>query len=186
MFRTAYVSSCFHVVQFGYELQMETQEFTQHEIQYEPSAEQTERAAKLRRFNLLYVYLPIGLISAVTIVTVAILLIVAIVQPSVESLLWLSGLADIALVIAMLPIIVIGAVIIALIGYTFTQARRREMAPIRQSQRLLWRMDNVVGRLRVRTDDVAAVIAQPFFKVHGAMAYVRTLATQIIGMVKRG
>jgi uncharacterized integral membrane protein len=165
---------------------METQKFTQHEVQYQPSADQAERAARLRKFNLLYVYLPIGLVAAVATVTTIILLIVAIVQPSAESLLWLSGLADIALVIAMLPIIVIGAVILGLIIYSYVQARRRGMAPIKQSQTLLWRMDNVVGRLRLRTDEAASMIVQPFFRLNSALSYVKTLIAQIIGMVKRG
>jgi len=165
---------------------MISEESTRQEVLYEPTAGQAKRAQELRRFNLLYVYLPIGLMSALTVVTVVLLLIVAITQPNVEALLWLSGLADIALVLAMLPVIVVGVIILSLSAYIYIQARRSGTAPIRQTQRLLWRMDNVVGRLRVRTDEAALVVAQPFFKLQGVVAYVRALIIQIIDMVRRG
>ena len=169
---------------------METQEIVQQdEVQaeslYEPTAEQVERAYALRRFNLLFVYVPIGLISAIVVVLVVILLIVAIGQTNEQSLLFLSGLADVALVIALLPVIVIGAVLLGLIGYGYAQGRRSGMAPIRQTQRLLWRMDNLVGRLRVRTEQTADSVARPFLTLNGAAAYARTLFAQLINMVKR-
>lgn len=164
---------------------METQEVIQTETVYEPTAQQAERAAALRRFNLLFVYLPIGLLSAIVVVIVVILLIVAIGQQNAEALLFLSGLADVALVIALLPVIVIGAVLLGLIFYGYTQGRKRGTAPIRQTQTLLWRMDNLVGRIYVRTATTADRIAQPFMTLQGAFAYVRSLITQLIHMVKR-
>lgn len=164
---------------------METQEFTQAEDLYQPTAEQAQRDAKLRRFNLLYVYTPIGLVSALAISIVVILLIVAVNPPSEETLIFLSGLADVALVIAMLPVIVVGAVLLGLIIYSFVQARRSGAAPVRQTQKLLWRMNNVVDRLQVRTAHVADAIVQPFMTLNGAFSYVKVLLGQILGMVKR-
>jgi hypothetical protein len=165
---------------------MVTEESTHQEVLYEPTAGQAKRAQELRRFNLLYVYLPVGLMSAITVITVVLLLFVAITQPNVEAILWLSGIADIALVLAMLPVIAVGAFVLGLFAYIYIQARRNGTAPIRQTQRLLWRMDNVAGRLRVRTDEAAMVVIQPFFKLQGVVAYVRALITQIIDMVRRG
>ena len=164
---------------------METQEVTQIERPYEPTAEQAERAAELRRFNRLFVYGPIGLISAIVVTLIVLLLIVAINPPSGEALLFISGLADVALVIAILPIVIVGAALLGLIGYAYITARKNGTAPIRQTQRLLWRMDNVVGRLRVRTERAAEGVIQPFLSMNGAVAYVKTLIMQIMRMVKR-
>jgi hypothetical protein len=164
---------------------MEMQEIVHEEIPYEPTTEQVRRTAELRRFNVLFVYLPIGFISAVVVALVAILFVVAINPPSLEALLFISGLADVALMIAILPMLLIGAIILALIGYAYTQGRQAGMAPIRQTQRLLWRMDNLAGRIRVRTEETTASARQPFIAVNGAVTYVRVLVTQLLRIVKR-
>ena len=164
---------------------MEMQELAQDEGHYEPTANQAARAAQLRKFNRLFIYLPIGLMAAIAVAVVVVLLIIAINPPSEEALVFISGLADVALVIAMLPVLVIGAILIGLIGYGYTEARKNGTAPVRQTQILLWRMDNLIGRIRIRTSEVADVVAQPFLKLNGAIAYARELVSQLIGMVKR-
>lgn len=164
---------------------MDIQEFDQNETPYEPTSQQAQRAAELRKFNLIFVYLPIGLASAIAIVLIAILLIVALNPPSAKALLFISGLADVALVIAMLPILILGAVILGLIGYAYTQARKAGTAPIRQTQLLLWRMDNLIGRIRVRVDETGVTVRRPFLSINGAVAYVRELIIQLVRMLKR-
>ena len=165
---------------------METQEPTQLvEHTYEPTAEQADRAAALRKFNRLFVYIPIGFVVAIAIGIVIILLYVAVNPPSDEALLFISGMADVALVLAMLPILIIGAALLALIAYGYTQGRRRGTAPVRQTQRLLWRMDNVAGRVRVRTGEVATQVSRPFISLNGAVTYVKVLMQQIIRIIRR-
>ena len=165
---------------------MESQEITQTERSYEPTVEQAERAADLRRFNLLFVYGPIGLLAAITVSLIVILLVIAVSPPSDEALLFISGLADVALVIAILPILIVGAAGLALIAYGYYRGRQRGMAPVRQTQRLLWRMDNVVGRLRVRTGETADSVVRPFMSVNGAITYIKVLILQIVRIIKRG
>ena len=164
---------------------MDSQELNQVEQSHEPTKEQAERAADLRRFNLLFVYGPIGLITAIVLGLVIVLLIVALNPPSDEALLFISGLADVALVIALLPFLIIGAALLGLIAYGYVRARQQGMAPVRQTQRLLWRMDNVVGRLRGRTEETALQVARPFISVHSIVAYIKTLINQVLKLVKR-
>jgi len=164
---------------------METQEVIQPEHEYEPTLEQAERAAALRRFNRLYIYVPIGLVSTITAVVVILLLIIAVNPPSAEALLFISGLADAALVIAMLPFVLLGAAGIALMAYAYSGARKRGTAPVRQTQRLLWRMDNLVGRVRVQTKRTANEIGRPFIRVNELVTYIRVLMLQLVKLVKR-
>lgn len=164
---------------------METQDLIQGEQSYEPTARQAERAAALRRFNLLFVYLPIGLLMAAVLAIVVFLLIVAISPPGAEALPMISGLADAALTIALLPVLVVGAVLLALIVYGFVKSRQRGVAPIRQTQRLLWRLDNVVGQVRLRTSEVAPKVARPFISVQSVYAYIRALTQQITRLFRR-
>ena len=164
---------------------METREISQSEHSYEPTVEQAARAAELRRFNLLFVYGPLGLLTASVIGVIVFLLVIAISQPSDEALLFISGLADVALVIAMLPILIVGAALLGLIAYGYYSGRQRGMAPVRQTQRLFWRMDNIVGRLRVRTDATANSVIRPLMSVGGAVTYVKVLIRKILKLVKR-
>lgn len=164
---------------------MESSDIVQNEVPFEPTTEQVQRAARLRRFNFAFVYLPIGLISALVIALVVIMLWVAIDPPSVEALLFISGMADVALIIAMLPVLVVGAVLLGLIVLGYVRGRQAGMAPIKQTQKLLWRMDRLVGRVKVRTEQTGVAVRQPFIDLNGAYAYVRMLFAELVGMIKR-
>ncbi|UCG24950.1 MAG: hypothetical protein JSW55_02855 [Chloroflexota bacterium] len=164
---------------------MDTQDLSQAEQSNVPTRKQAERDAALRKFNLLFVYGPIGLIGAVLLGLVILLLIVALNPPSDEALLFISGLADVAIVIALIPILIIGAAALGVIAYGYVRARQQGMAPVRQTQRLLWRMDNVIGRLRGRTEETASKVARPFISAHGIVAYIKSLINQALRLVKR-
>lgn len=164
---------------------MEAQEVTQSEHDYEPTVEQAQRAASLRRFNILFVYAPIALVSVISLALIIFMLIVAVRPPSVEALIFISGLADAALIIATVPALVVGAAVLGIIAFGYSQARQSGAAPIRQTQRLLWRMDNIVGRLRARTDKTADDIAQPFISVNGLVTYIKVLITQLAKLIRR-
>ena len=164
---------------------MDAQELKQVEPSHEPTQEQAERAAALRRFNWMFIYGPIGLAAAITLGLVIFLLIIALNPPSDEALLFISGLADVALVIALLPFLIVGAALLGLIAYGYVRARQQGMAPVRQTQRLLWRMDNLVGRLRGRTKEAASQVARPFISAHSIVAYVKALMYQTSRLLKR-
>jgi hypothetical protein len=164
---------------------METEEIIHVEAPYQPTAEQDERAARLRRFNLTFVYLPIGLLAALVVVVVVIMLIIAVNPPQGDSLAFLSGLADVTLIIAICPMLLVGAGLLGLVGYIFSEARRRGTAPVRTTEMLLWRLDALAVRLRGRTESAASKVVAPLMTMHGAIAYVKSLITQFVGMVKR-
>ncbi|MGD8583934.1 MAG: hypothetical protein PVH65_02980 [Chloroflexota bacterium] len=164
---------------------METQDIVHNETPFEPTSEQTQRAAKLRRFNLLFVYVPVGLVTVIVIALVVVMLIVAINPANEDARLFLSGLADAALALALLPILMVGALLVGLAGYTLSQSRKKGVAPVIRTQRLLWRVDALVSRLRTGAERTAGMVAEPFLTVNGAVAYIRMLITQLVKIIKR-
>jgi len=166
-------------------LQMETQEPSSAHDSYEPTSAQAGRASALRRFNVLYVYAPLGFFAAVAVGMTVFLLIVALNPPGENALFLISGLADVALVLALLPVLIMGAAVLVMIGYAFVQARKRGTAPVRQTQRLFWRMENIVGRLYAQTQAGALAVTRPFISLHGAGAYLRELSRQISKLIRR-
>lgn len=164
---------------------MEAQEVTQAEYDYEPTVEQAQRASSLRKFNILFVYVPMALVGTISLGLIIFMLIVAVRPPNDEALLFISGLADAALIIAILPVVVVGIAVLGLVAYGYSRARQSGTAPIRQTQRLFWRMDNVVGRLGTRTNRIANDIARPFISVNGTITYIKVFINQLIKLIKR-
>lgn len=164
---------------------MEMQEIVQNETPYAPTAEQVERTTRLRRFNLMFVYVPLGLVAALVVALVVIMLIMAINSADEHSRLFLSGLADAALALALLPFLIVGAVLVGLAAYGLNRARKNGTAPVRRTQMLLWRTDSFIGRLKARVETTADLVAQPFLSINGSVAYLKMLITQLVKMVKR-
>jgi hypothetical protein len=46
-------------------------------------------------------------------------------------------------------------------------------------------LEATIGQLKIRTQETAGIIAEPFLLIHGAVAYLRTLKTQLAGIIKR-
>ncbi|NJN53767.1 MAG: hypothetical protein HC804_02790, partial [Anaerolineae bacterium] len=58
-------------------------------------------------FNRLYVYVPVGLITAVVLTLSLYLLYLALFPPTAETYLFLSGLADFVLILMLIPVVLI-------------------------------------------------------------------------------
>ncbi len=153
--------------------------------EFEPTTAQQQRAASMRRFNTLYIYLPIGFFGFVAIIIVLILLYLSLNPPAAQTLKTISGIADAVVILGTVPAIIICGIIPTLAIVGTVQARRRGMAPLRQLQVLLWRMDRGVGIVRQKVDDMAPKIARPFIQIHGAFAYVQNLFNRIVRVFKR-
>jgi hypothetical protein len=164
---------------------METLDIVHNNTPHQPTTEQTQRAAELRRFNLMFVYVPLGLVAAIVIALIVIMLIWAINPPDESARRFLSGLADAALIMALLPFLIVCAGLVGLAGYAYSQARKRGTAPVARTQRLLWRLDALVGRVTVRTVATTGLVVRPFLSINGGVAYLKMLITQLVRIVKR-
>ena len=147
---------------------------------YSPSREQLERESALKRYNRLYIYVPVT-VAVVFVVVLIILMLIGIFAPGLmgaESL--LSGLADTILVLWMLPMMVLCAIVpMAYIGYLVNRRQRRAMLPpdsplLRHSraQMAMWQAQDISDRVEKKTEGVSDRVAQPFFKLGTFAAYV--------------
>lgn len=164
---------------------MTMSEVTPEKTEYIPTPIQQERAASLRRFNRLYVYVPVSLFSVVAILITVFLLYLSLNPPTEETLKTISGIADAVLILGTIPAIIVCGIVPTLILVTTVQARKRGMAPLRQLQTLLWRMDSGVGMVRQKVDETAPKIARPFITVHAKLVYFQTLLKRIPHLLRR-
>lgn len=162
---------------------------------FEPSAEQLARAASLRRFNRLYVYVPVGVVTAVVLITFLYLLYLALFPPTEETYLFLSGLADLVLILMLLPVVLIfGLVMTAVVGggiyYNFfmDEADRpiSPAPPYGRVRTLLWRIDSlllliVLPKLR----HISQRITKPIIQFNGWFAYIQSWLDSLRRLVIR-
>ncbi len=157
---------------------------TTAEPSYKPTDAQTERAAARRRFNRLYVYLPIWLLTAVILVLTGIMVWSVFTPAAAENAAFLSGVADLILIMVLLPSIILWGVIVGLpIAYYVNryQERRKEPTPdqvyVRQYGRfrlILWQIDHKVEQLsQFIQERILPVIVRPIIRVHELAAALK-------------
>lgn len=164
---------------------MTSPEIIPEKTEYAPTTIQQERAASIKRFNRLFVYLPISFLSVVAVLMTILLLYLSLNPPTEDTLLTISGIADAVVILGTIPAMVICGILPALFLATTIQARKQGMAPLRQLQLLLWRMDSGIGLVRQRVGETAPKIAQPFITVHAKFAFVQTFIKRIPHLFKR-
>lgn len=162
---------------------------------FEPSAEQIARATALRRFNRLYVYVPVGLVTAVVLLITLYMLILAIFRPSPELYLFLSGLADFVLIMMLLPVVLIfGLIMTAIIGgyvyYNFfmDEADRpiTPAPPYGRIRTLLWRIDSLLLLIILpKLRHYSYRITRPLIRFNGWFAYIQSWLNTLRRLVIR-
>jgi hypothetical protein len=160
-------------------------EVVQEKTEYTPTTVQQERAASIKRFNRLFVYLPISFFSVLAILLTILLLYLSLNPPTDETLSTISGIADSVVILGIVPTLVLCAIVPALFLVTTFQARKQGMAPLRQLQFLLWRMDSGIGLVRQKVNETAPKIARPFITVHSKFAFFQTLLKRIPHLFRR-
>lgn len=151
---------------------------------YIPDVAQRARAAALRRFNWLYVYTPIIVFSLVALILV-ILLLWGVLSPNIEGTnAFVSGLADMIIILFSLPLLLLCALgpvaLVAMIVLTIQRRRDPQATPILDRLHvLLWRLDNLVERVLVRTKELAPRVAEPVIRAHARAAYLKTFFNRV-------
>lgn len=153
---------------------------TNEPVTYSPSHEQLEREQALKRYNRLYIYVPVA-IAATIVLTLLILMLIGIFAPGlVGAEAFLSGLSDTILVLWMIPMTVLCAIVpIAYVGYLVNLRQRRSQLPpdsplLRHSrtQMALWQAQDIGDRVGQKADGASDRIAKPFFSLGTFAAYV--------------
>jgi hypothetical protein len=152
---------------------------------FEPTASQLERASKLRRFNTLFVYVPIAAGSLIIVLAVVGLLYISLASPSPETLRTVSAVADAVVTLATIPAMLLCAVVPTLWLIGAVQLRQRGASPVRGTQFLFWRVYYVVEIVSDVVSRAAIRIARPFIQVNAGAAYLVTLKRKLFGLFKR-
>lgn len=153
--------------------------------EYVPTTTQLERAAALKRFNRLVVYLPIIVAALIVLIVVGLLFWVALIQPGEASRETVGGIADAVIILVSIPMMLLCAIPSILFIAITIQGRKKGMAPLKRVQVLFWRLDNIVLRIQSTIQRTMPKIAAPVISGHALVAYVRNLLTQLVNLLKR-
>jgi hypothetical protein len=149
-------------------------------VVFEPSEEQRARAQALRRFNRLYLYLPLA-VGIVAVLVIVGLLLFGLFSPGITGTAeFMSALADMIIILWSLPLILIMAIVpLAYVGYLANRRQRRRQNPpapivaeFGRTRVLLWRLQHLLDRGYVTGEQVAARIAAPLIRFHGLLAEI--------------
>ncbi len=160
---------------------------TQEPTVYQPSAEQLERDAALRRFNRLYVALPVALAVIAALIILALFVYLIFAPDSDASIRFISNLADIVIILAIIPMMLLVAIVpLAYLGFVVNrrQSRPREpltgpMANRSRLQGMLWRIDNAMSNVKNKTNETAPKISRPFAQLNARFAEAETWQKQL-------
>lgn len=163
----------------------------QHRPPYEPDQTQLERRDALHRFNRRYVYLPIGIFVALTSVVI-ILLFIGVFSPAFPGgAAYASALADITLIMFLIPAIIMMAAGPALLYWLLSNGRRRrwEGKPRFDEggklQVWLWQLDTLLGKTRDATAVYTEKASKPIIAFNSWLAYAKAFLEQIKNFLKR-
>jgi len=149
---------------------------------FTPTAVQMQRAQELKRFNRLVIYLPLGLLTAATVGLLIYLLIIAVWPPFEDTRLFLSGVADIILILFLMPVILtFGLVLAGVIGGAmyWRQSKKEEGEPSLQNKYgrfriLLWKLDQKLSGVYRKIDELMPKLANPVIRFNATITYVNT------------
>lgn len=158
---------------------------------YQPTPRQEERRASLQRFNRRYVYLPLGFMAVVALV-LTILFLVGVFSPAFPgAAAYASALADITIILFVLPMILLMAAGPALLAWIIVASRqRREEGRPRfddggKLHTWLWQLDSLLEKVYQETAVITQKASKPLITVHVWMAYAKAFLRKIQTYLKR-
>jgi hypothetical protein len=153
--------------------------------EYRPTPAQLARAADIRRFNRLFVYLPVILAAVIALVVVGLLFWITLIQPGEASRELVGGIAASVVILVSMPMTILCALPSILVIVLFLQGRKKGTAPIKRVQTIFWRIDALGLRAQTAVNQFAPKAAGLVIKAHGIAAYGRNLLNQLINLLKR-
>lgn len=158
-----------------------------------PTAVQLQRANELKRFNRWRVYVPLGVLTTAVLGFVIYLLIIAIWPPYEDTRLFLSGIADIILILFLLPVFVfLGLVLLGIIGGViyWRQSRKESGESSLQGKYgrlrlLLWKIDQKLSGVYRQADKLMPMAATPIIRFNAFMAYINSWLAYLTGQLNR-
>lgn len=165
---------------------METTDLSPSSEQYQPTSEQLRRNEALRRFNRVYIYYPIAIVTILAFSIVLALVLYVVLADSTEYLSTVSAIADSILILTISTIMLMIILFLAIVGAVYFQARKARIAPLRATQVLLWRLDLLTTRIQRAVGDFVPKLANPFINIRARFAYWRVLMHKLKRLFSRG
>ncbi len=158
-----------------------------------PTAVQLERVQALKRFNRWVIYVPLGLLATAVLGLLVYLLILAIRPPYEDTRLFLSGVADLILILFMLPVVLIfGLLLAGSIGGAiyWRQSRKEEGEPsLRQKygrlRLLLWQADQKLSGVYRQANQLMPKVATPVIRFNAWLNYLIAWLGQLGTLLNR-
>lgn len=153
---------------------------------FEPSTRQIERAARIRKFNRIYILLPVSLAAIIALTLTILLIILALGIGTDEVRETISAVADSVLILTIIPTMILCAIVPTLFIAVSVQTKQKGIAPIRQTQWFFWRVQERLGFLGARIGILMEKIREPIVRISARYAYVQTFLMRLFKLFKRG
>lgn len=154
---------------------------------YQPTTEQLARDQALKRHNRLYVLLPLG-IAVIIALGLLITLIVLAFLPNHDSIRqFISGMADIVIILASIPMTLLCAVLpIAYVALALNRRQQRKLYPQTgpmayrgRIQSFLWWLQSKLDQLQTAIENGSTSLANRVMRAHERFEYYRTLSDRL-------
>ncbi|PID84912.1 MAG: hypothetical protein CSB13_10740 [Chloroflexi bacterium] len=163
---------------------------------FKPSERQKAREAALKRFNQLYVSMPIIIFSVIAVLIIVLMVIAVLYRFINEDVNWdilpfISGLADIVIILFTIPLIIVmiaAPALLAGIIYVSNKRRKADKSTVVQGgkfQVLFWKMDNLIEYVQTKTNKIAPQVANQVIRFNESIAYMGAFLKQIATYFKR-
>ena len=165
---------------------MTTPNSTHQASEYQPTPDQELRAQALKRFNRLYIYLPIGFLVLISLLLLGLMSWQIFAADGPQTRQFASGLADIIIIFTTIPLLLLCAIVPAgAIGYYVYRRQKEESRKNGRLQTIFWRVDHILERTQQKTDETLPKITSPLIKGHGFFAFLQEIWRQLRNTLNR-
>lgn len=163
-------------------------EVTKANTGIEPTAVHQERIASLKRHNWLFVYAPLIIFGIILLVLTGLMFWGALSPRIVGTREFVSGVADIIIILTILPLSLMCLIPpLALGGFVIYQRRKQgeKREEYGRLQRLFWRIEGIIDTVHHKIEANLSKVGQPIIRLNAIMAFVTTLLDHIVNFFRR-
>jgi len=143
---------------------------------FEPTVAQEDRAKALRRFNRLFVYVPVGFVGLGVLIIIGLLFWGSFSPNITGTREFTSALADIIIILTIAPLMLVCAIFPAgLIALMVYGAKKPEGSKYGRMQTALWKIHNFADKLQSNRQVIVDKAARPVIQGHARFAYYQSI-----------
>lgn len=153
----------------------------------EPTVVQEARITSLKRFNWYFVYTPLLVLLLIILILTGLLLWGVLSPNIVGTREFASGVADIVIILAVLPMTLICLVPpVGLVGFMiYRRQKNQDEGKYGRLHRLLWRVDNLLDTLQPKIEAAVDKVSRPIIRLNAVLAYITTWLNHIVNLFRR-